>query len=76
MASLAKQDSAAFHSLTEPLIKTLINVQSKWPNLDSICFFFSSLGVTVGLVIFSILVLFTCLKIRKLLTAVVILNNI
>ncbi|XP_060564413.1 uncharacterized protein LOC132723667 [Ruditapes philippinarum] len=72
MVSLAKQDSAAFQSLTEPLIEGLINIQSNWPDLNSI-FIFSTLGVTVGLVIFAI---WSCLKIRKLTMAVAILNNI
>jgi hypothetical protein len=72
MVSLAKQDSAAFQSLTEPLIEGLINIQSNWPDLNSILIF-STLGDTVGLVIFAI---WSCLKIRKLTMAVAILNNI
>ena len=72
MVEVAKQDTAAFQSLTEPLLDGLINIDSDWPDLDSILII-STMTVTVGLVLTTV---WSCLKIRKLLVALALLNNI
>ncbi|XP_060591477.1 uncharacterized protein LOC132746373 [Ruditapes philippinarum] len=72
MVDLAKQDTAAFQSLTEPLLDGLIDIQSEWPNLNSILIF-STMGVTAGLFLSTV---WSCIKIKKLLVTVTILKNV
>ena len=71
MTEQAKQDSVIFQSLTEPLLDGQIDIQSEWPDLNAILIF-----VTMGTTIAStLLMLWTFFKIRKLSTALLILQQ-
>ena len=71
MTEQAKQDSVIFQSLTEPLLNGQIDIQSEWPDLNAILIF-----VTMGTTTAStLLMLWTFFKIRKLSTALLILQQ-
>lgn len=71
MVKAAKKDELVFQSLTEPLIEGNIQINSSWPSVSDIIDF-------VALAISSIAiigVIFTFLKVRKLLAIIAILQS-
>lgn len=71
MVKAAKKDELVFQSLTEPLLEGDIKINSSWPSVSDIIDF-----VALGISIIAILgVIFTFLKLRKLLTVITILQT-
>lgn len=71
MAIAAKNDSLIFQSLTEPLLDGLITLNSKWPSTENILVYTS----LAAIVILTIVLLGTMLKVRKLIIIVTTLQN-
>lgn len=72
MVAVAKQDSVAFQSLTEPLLDGLISIDKQWPDLKA-CLIFA----TMSTAIFSTIIAFySFCKMRKLAVALLILQQV
>ncbi|MES9881484.1 MAG: envelope fusion protein [Sedimenticola sp.] len=72
MAEKAKQDEVIFKSLTEPLLEGMIPIPTSWPDLNGILILVA-LGIGIA---FGILGLWAFRKIRKLSTAVLVLQKL
>ena len=71
MADSAKKNETIFQSLAEPLLDGEIAIQTDWPDLNAILIFVS-MGTTVASII---IMAWTCLKLRKLSQAVLVLQQ-
>lgn len=72
MAAVAKKDEVIFQSLTEPLLENQIQLSSDWPDMNDILLL-GTMGVTVLLMI---LLFYTFFKVRKLSTALLVLQQV
>lgn len=71
MADATKQDAKIFQSLAEPLLDNQIQLQTNWPDMDSILIF-CTMGMTALL---SVITFWSVCKLRKLSASILLLQN-